>query len=365
MGVYKTALDDQEMLLVDTPGFEDNQTSNLEILQKICEYILQVANNPACVIHGAVYVYNVTTSRWLAGDKRTWAILKALCGDPAMGNVIVATTRWPANHEDEDYEKFEKRNLENYWGGILSTVRLSRNDVQNSERVMRMLLGVRPRIFQAQRELSNGKTPSDTSAGRIAIAEGEEALSRAERERDYALAELERVSSLVEPLPSRDAPRLTQPPPPPETRGQNAGDFRTGVDALLLRLESAIHADRSQLTRLRSSEQATQEEIQQVQASLREKEDRLKRCHQLLRIIEYYDGLKAILRALYRPITVPKIPKETWLTMLAVGTIIVEIGSMNFPFYGIAACGMALLCNRAARTAPQIPTTNLEGGFTE
>lgn len=392
VGVYKTTLDGQEMLLVDTPGFEDNKTSNLEILQKICEYILQVANNPACVIHGAVYVHNVATSRWLAGDERTWAILKALCGEAAMGNVVVATTRWPADHEEEDYEKLEKRNLENYWEGILGTVRLSKNDVQNSKSVIQMLLGVRPRIFQAQWELSNGNTPSDTSAGRIAITEGEEALSKAEREKEYALAELERVSLQVEPSPSRDAPRLTPPLlPPPEMRGHNAADFKKEMDALLLRLESAIHANKSQLTKIKSSEKTLQEEIQQVQALLREKEDLLKRYHQLRRKIESLDKLKVTLRTLHRPITVRKISWGNLLAMLAVGgTVVVEIGSMSFPFYGFAACGMMLLYKGVARvrsrnanrtprrrkdssrasrnaaqtscTEPQIPTMNTEEG---
>ncbi|PUU80651.1 hypothetical protein B9Z19DRAFT_1078933 [Tuber borchii] len=344
VGVYKTTLDGQEMLLVDTPGFEDNKTSNLEILQKICEYILQMANNPACVIHGAVYVHNVATSRWLAGDERTWAILKALCGDSAMGNVVVATTRWPADHQEEDYEKLEKRNLEDYWGGILDTVRLTKNDVQNSRSVIRMLLGVRPRIFQAQWELSNGNTPSDTSAGRIAITEGEEALSKAEREKEYALAELERVSLQVEP--SRDAPRLTPPPPPPPpgTRGHNATDFKKEMDSLLLRLESAINANKSQLTKIKSSEKTLQEEILQVQALLREKEDLLKRYHQLRRKIESFDKLNATLRTLHRPIAVRKISMKNLLAMLVVGgAVVVEIGSMNFPFYGFAACGVMLL----------------------
>ena len=396
VGVYKTTLDDQEMLLVDTPGFEDNKTSNLEILQKICEYILQVANNPACVIHGAVYVHNVATSRWLAGDERTWAILKALCGDSAMGNIVVATTRWPADHEEEDYEKLEKRNLENYWEGILGTVRLCKNDVQNSRSVIRMLLGVRPRIFQAQWELSHGNIPSNTSAGRIAITEGEEALSKAEREKEYALAELERVSLQVEPLPSRNAPRLTPPPlPPPETRGHNAADFKKEMDALLLRLESAINANKSQLHKIKSSEKTLQEEILQVQALLREKEDLLKRYHQLRRKIESLDKLKVTLRTLRKPIAVRKISKRNLLAMLVVGgTVVVEIGSMSFPFYGFAACGVVLLykgvaatmrsrnANRttltprrrdtgsqAARNAvqtscvePQIPTMNIEEG---
>ena len=346
VGVYKTTLDGQEMLLVDTPGFEDNKTSNLETLQKICEHILQVANNPACVIHGAVYVHNVATSRWLAGDERTWAILKALCGDAAMGNIVVATTRWPANHEEEDYEKLEKINLENYWEGILGTVRLSKNDVQNSRTVIRMLLRVRPKTFQAQWELSNGNTPSETSAGRIAITEGEEALSKAEREKEYALAELERVSLQIEPVPSRNAPRLTQPPPPPppETRGQNAADFKKEMDALLLRMESAIHANKSQLRKIKSSEQTLQEEIQQAQALLREKEDLLKRYHQLRRKIESPDKLKLALRASRRPIPVRKISWGNLLAMLVVGgTVVVEIGSMSFPFYGFAACGVMLL----------------------
>ena len=399
VGVYKTTLDDQEMLLVDTPGFEDNKTSNLETLQKICEYILQVANNPACVIHGAVYVHNVATSRWLAGDERTWAILKALCGDSAMGNVVVATTRWPADHEEEDYEKLEKRNLENYWEGILGTVRLSKNDVQNSTSVIRMLLGVRPTVFQAQWELSNGNTPSDTSAARIAITEGEEALSRAEREREYALAELERVSRQVEPLPSRgDAPRLAPPPPPPpETGGQNAADLKKEMDALLLRLESAINANKSQLQKIQSSKKTLQEEILQVQALLREKEDLLKKYHQLRRKIESLDKLKTTLRTLHRPISVRKISMRNLLAMLVVGgTVVVEIGSMSFPFYGFAACGVMLLYkgvtarmksrnanhrtpptprrdigtgSQASRNAvqrscvePQIPTMNIEEG---
>ena len=116
------------------------------------------------------------------------------------------------------------------------------------------------------------------------------------------------------------------------------------MDALLLRLESAIHANKLQLRKIKSSEQTLQEEIQQVQALLREKEDLLKRYHQLRRKIESLDKLKGTLRALHRPITVRKISRENLLAMLVVGgTVVVEIGTMNFPFYGFAACGVMIL----------------------
>ncbi|PWW75186.1 hypothetical protein C7212DRAFT_281927 [Tuber magnatum] len=387
VGIYKTILDSQEMLLVDTPGFEDNETSNLETLQKICEHILEVTNNPACVIHGAVYVHNLATSRWSAGDERTWTILKALCGDAAMGNVIVATTRWPADHKEEDYEKLEKRNLEKYWEGILGTVRLAKNDVQNSRTIIRMLFRVRPKILQVQWELSNGNTPSNTTAGRISITEGEAALSKAEKEGGYALAELERLSLQVEPAQPQNAPKRT-PPPPLETKGQNATNLKKEMDTLRQRLESAIHDNKAHLKKIKGSEKNLQEEIQEAQALIKQKEELLKKFYQLRSMLESANKLRAGLNTLHTPIRTRKISMRNLFAMLLVGgTIVVEIGSMHFPFYGFAALGGVLLYNGVRGVVPdnanptpkkdrqasqkvtqtsgaehQIPTMNMEEG---
>ncbi|CAZ85882.1 unnamed protein product [Tuber melanosporum] len=378
--VYKTILDGQEMLLVDTPGFEDNKTLNPETFRMICEYVLQVANNPACIIRGAIYVHNIATSRWIAGDKRTWSMLKKICGDAAMGNVIVATTRWPADHEDEDYEKLERRNLEKYWEGILGTVRLAKNDVQHSSAAIRMLFSVHPKPFQVQWELSDGNTPSETSAGRISMTEGEEALSEAEKEKEYALAELGRVSSQIEPVRSQNAPKPTRPPLP-ETKGPSAANLKKEMNALLQRLESAIHASKLQVKKIKSSEKTLQEEIQQVQALLKEKEDLLKKYHQLRRKIESADKLKARLSALRTPISTRKVSRRNLLAMLLVGgAVVVDIGSMSFPFHGFAAFGGVLLyegvtgmMSKNTNSTPkkeiqtpdreyQIPTLNMEEG---
>ncbi|RPA93964.1 hypothetical protein L873DRAFT_1486335 [Choiromyces venosus 120613-1] len=333
VAVYKTTLDGQEMLLVDTPGFEDNKTSNLKTLQKICEHVVQLGNNPACEIYGVVYIHSISIPRWLAGDNRTWGIL-------------VATTRWPKNHGEKEYEKFEKlekKNWENYWKGILGAARLAEDDVQSSTVVIQMLLGVRPHIFQVQWELSNGRTPSDTSAGRIAMSEAEQELIKAEEEKEAALVDLKRVSLQVQRLQSQNAPKPTQPPPP-AVKKRNAANYKTEMDALLVRLKSAINADKALLEKIKMSEETLQEEIQQVQASVAEKEKLLKNYTQLRRKIESADNLKTRLGIFRMPISIRKISMGNLLTTLGVGgTLLVEVGSGNIPFYGFAVLGGVLL----------------------
>ncbi|RPA93965.1 hypothetical protein L873DRAFT_1747641 [Choiromyces venosus 120613-1] len=325
VGVYKTTLGSREMLLIDTPGFEDNKTSNLKTLQKICQYILQVANNPAFIIHGAVYVHNIATSRWTAGDGRTWDILKALCGNAAMGNVIVATTRWPADHEDEDFEMLEKRNLENYWEGILGTVRLSKKDTHNPKTVIGKLLQVQPQVFQAHQELSNGRTLSDTSAGRIAIPEAEQELIKAKKEKEAALAGLVQVSLKAEQLHSQNAP-----PRPPKTNEWNANNHKREMDALLLRLQSATHANQAQLQKM--IERGSQKGIQQAQALRNESEELLKEYYQLRRKIESADNLEESITRSRMRTTFPSISRENMADILTGGAIVVQLGFYIFYF---------------------------------
>ncbi|RPA93966.1 hypothetical protein L873DRAFT_1846862 [Choiromyces venosus 120613-1] len=380
VAIYKATLDSQEMLLVDTPGFEDNKTSNLKTIQKICEEIVKITNNPAFFIHGAVYVHNIATSRWTAGDVRTWDILKALCGNAAMGNVIVATTRWPADYENKNYEMLEKRNLEEYWKGVLGTARLSEKDTHNPKTVIQRLLELQTQPFQAQEELSKGRTPSDTSAVKIPIAEGQQALIEAEKEKEEALAELARVSLQVQQLQSQNAPKPTQPPPP-ETEEQNAADYKIKMDALLLGLESAITADKERLEKIKSSEKTLQEEIQQVQASMAEKEKLLKTYNQSRRKIEFADELKTWLDLLEVPIRIREILMENIvIAALVVGAAVVDAALLGLPFCGfilLGACirrsqedksiSAARKSSKASRKAdPEsgIPTTDTaEGGM--
>lgn len=93
--MYRATVNKTEIILVDTPGFDDSGMENLEILRGtigILHFLaIQKSRFP---IHGIVFLHDISEVKFSGSQRKTLSILRALCGEKCMGNVIVGTTRW-------------------------------------------------------------------------------------------------------------------------------------------------------------------------------------------------------------------------------------------------------------------------------
>lgn len=81
------------MYLVDTPGFNDTNCSDVETLRVLATYLsASYARN--VFIHGIVYLHRIADNRMSGSSKRNIDMFKALCGNSTYSNVAIATTFW-------------------------------------------------------------------------------------------------------------------------------------------------------------------------------------------------------------------------------------------------------------------------------
>lgn len=93
--MYRATVNKTEIILVDTPGFDDSGIENLEILRGSIAILHFLAIQKSCFpIHGIVFLHDISEVKFSGSQRKTLSILRVLCGEKCMGNVIVGTTRW-------------------------------------------------------------------------------------------------------------------------------------------------------------------------------------------------------------------------------------------------------------------------------
>lgn len=103
--------------LVDTPGFDDVQRSDVEILQEIV-FWLSSANDNGFFLNGIIYLQSIAAPRWTASSKRSLEIFKALCGTQNYSSVVLATTLWDTIKGNKDVDEAQaryKKLVDTYW----------------------------------------------------------------------------------------------------------------------------------------------------------------------------------------------------------------------------------------------------------
>lgn len=174
--VYITKLASREILLLDTPGFDDSAVDNLSVLNEIVSNLYMFAIQRREVdTQGVIFLHDIAETRFGGSQRKTLEILKALVGDKAMQNVIIGTTMWSPegtgkfNNEMRREKEFKSK----HWGGIYKTVKVLDGDQNIAVQIINDLLARTPCLLLVQEEmLQPPHTCENTTAGKIAIPEG-------------------------------------------------------------------------------------------------------------------------------------------------------------------------------------------------
>lgn len=81
------------MYLIDTPGFNDTDRSDVETLRVLATY-LSASYSRNVFIHGMIYLHRIADNTMSGSSKRNIDMFKALCGYSTYSNVAIATTFW-------------------------------------------------------------------------------------------------------------------------------------------------------------------------------------------------------------------------------------------------------------------------------
>ncbi|KAG6851166.1 hypothetical protein H0H93_015176 [Arthromyces matolae] len=176
----------RRIVFVDTPGFDDTYIDDSEILRRIAVWLAKSYSDDM-KLAGVVYLHEISQPRMMGAPRRNLEMFSQLCGESAMRNVILVTTKW----EEVSLELGERRERQlrdNYWKRMLELgsqmLRFhSQHDHSSAWDIVNRILGNQPvDALQIQEEMVDlQRTIPETSAGRALRATLKELLAAREQ----------------------------------------------------------------------------------------------------------------------------------------------------------------------------------------
>lgn len=112
-------LDGRKVILIDSPGFDDTDLLDVDILRIIGEHLKRGAEQKKN-LSGLLYLRRITDNRMQHSAHTNVRVLKKLCGQDHYGRVALVTTHWDAVPlQQGEARENELRTKENYWGEMI------------------------------------------------------------------------------------------------------------------------------------------------------------------------------------------------------------------------------------------------------
>ncbi|MCJ1356516.1 MAG: hypothetical protein MMC33_006511 [Icmadophila ericetorum] len=160
--------------LIDTPGFNDTNNSDTDTLKELSIW-LNLTYRADVKLTGIIYLHRISDNRISGSAILNLNMLKRLCGDDCLPNVILATTMWSEPTETQQFTAQEDREAElknksKFWGDLIEkgTTTTRYDGTYASALSIISDLEKRPRItLDIQRQMvDEGCTLIQTTAGR-------------------------------------------------------------------------------------------------------------------------------------------------------------------------------------------------------
>ncbi|KAK2693515.1 hypothetical protein QWA68_006959 [Fusarium oxysporum] len=108
-----------DIYLLDTPGFDDTNRSDTEVLKEIALCLTKTYEDNI-KLSGILYLHRITDRRMGGSAKKNLMMFRKLCGKDSLMNAILITTMW----EDEYAAIGERREQEQiamggFWGALV------------------------------------------------------------------------------------------------------------------------------------------------------------------------------------------------------------------------------------------------------
>lgn len=175
MATYKTTIDGKDVLLVDTPGFDDSSRNEGEILENITSKLAQMYVD-IIPISGVIYVHDIMNEKFTGSASRYLSMCTRIVGSNALRNVTILTTKWDRDSKDNGMPEKERREQmfkDKPWKELIkqgaSIRRIGLADGQNAYvNIVKNVLKNVATTLQIQQELVEDKLPlNETAAGKM------------------------------------------------------------------------------------------------------------------------------------------------------------------------------------------------------
>ncbi|KAI0184668.1 P-loop containing nucleoside triphosphate hydrolase protein [Xylaria flabelliformis] len=106
--------------LVDTPGFDDTNRSDTEVLRTLAAW-LTTTYSSGIKLSGILYLHRINQTRMQGSALKNISLFRSLCGDDSLKKVLLVTTMWDIAEGDiaESRER-QLKETKKYWGGMVA-----------------------------------------------------------------------------------------------------------------------------------------------------------------------------------------------------------------------------------------------------
>jgi hypothetical protein len=172
---YKFKHRNDEITLIDTPGFNDTVRGEAEVLRDIADWLdITYRNPPGIKLTGIIYVQALTDRRMYGSSLRNLKMFRELCGEDPLKNVVLITTGWGVFAKAGELDKAaaneqQLRTDPDFWQPLLNRgSKMARfEDTRDSAlKIIESLVDNEPLVLKIQYELvDEDKDLIDTGAG--------------------------------------------------------------------------------------------------------------------------------------------------------------------------------------------------------
>ncbi|KPM46151.1 hypothetical protein AK830_g256 [Neonectria ditissima] len=177
--------------LIDTPGFDDTEKSDSEVLEEIARWLVQ-AYKRKDLLHGIIYLHRITDIRMQGSARTNLVTFRQLCGKDALKKVILATTMWDKLplKEGEKRER-ELKERQDFWGWMLekgSSCHRYHNTAESARQIVHVLANHdEPIATDLQKQIVDEQRSLDQTSA------GQELQSELLKERERWMKKVEQV----------------------------------------------------------------------------------------------------------------------------------------------------------------------------
>ncbi|KAH7310818.1 hypothetical protein B0I35DRAFT_378645 [Stachybotrys elegans] len=180
------SIDGKSVTLIDTPGFDDRQRTEVDILKLVAKHLMDTYSS-GTYLNGVVFLQPINQARVGASEASRTRLFKKLLGDQAFHRVIIGGTMW-TSREDAERKIEQRKNRTDIWGDMVqqgATPVAYDNTREGALTIIRALMEHQPGKLLIQEELASGKSLLETSAGReLEKQKGEDIAKLREELRD-------------------------------------------------------------------------------------------------------------------------------------------------------------------------------------
>ncbi|KAF6749528.1 P-loop containing nucleoside triphosphate hydrolase protein [Ephemerocybe angulata] len=184
----KALKDDDEVIIVDTPGFDDTMASDFEILKRIADWFKKSCQDGAR-LGGVIYLHDISQDRFSGTARKNLEMFNHLCGDAVLHKVVLVTSKW-GRQGGRDFWAREKELQDRHWRSMLNGPEKMRtmrfDDKKEGESAVLIVVSVLRQaarstlltdVLRIQNELVNRKKfPQQTQAAKALRAQLEDMI---------------------------------------------------------------------------------------------------------------------------------------------------------------------------------------------